>query len=101
MTDLPRPGTMLSRREHETLSLMANGLDYIEVGATLGISSSTVASHCMRAMVRTGTSSLFQLGMWAQINGYRPGESPLFREDQCNCGRLTCDGLGCAHEDSK
>lgn len=94
MTDMPRPGTALSRREHEVLTHMSTGKDYGEVGLELGITASTVGCIAMRAMVRTGTSSLFQLGMWAQCNGYQAGTGPTFRDDQCNCGP-NCDGRSC------
>ena len=95
MADRPKSNTPLSRREHEVLALMAKGLDYIQVGGHLGISASTVAAHCMRAMVRTRTSSLFQLGMWAAQNEYRPSGTPIFRDDLCNCGDSDCDGRAC------
>lgn len=95
MADLPKPNTPLSRREHEVLSLMAKGLDYIQVGGMLGISASTVASMCMRAMHRTGTTSLFQLGAWAVLQGYTHKSAPVFRDDLCSCRNPDCTGVSC------
>lgn len=95
MADKPTPGTALSRREHEVLMHLSTGMTYGQVGAELGIAASSVGSMAMRAMVRTRTSSLFALGMWAQRNGYGPGTAPVFSQDRCNCGP-NCDGRRCA-----
>lgn len=95
MSERPKPGTPLSRREHEVLSLMARGLEYGQVGAIIGITASTVGAHCMRAMARTRTKSLFQLGAWAAMHGYTANSAPVFREDTCDCEKSVCDGMSC------
>jgi DNA-binding NarL/FixJ family response regulator len=41
----PRAGSRLTPRQHEILTLLAQGLYYKEIGAELGISHATVRAH--------------------------------------------------------
>jgi DNA-binding NarL/FixJ family response regulator len=55
-----RPGSKLTPREIDVLSLLAEGLQHEEIGRRLGISSETVRTHLRKACDRLGASTRTQ-----------------------------------------
>jgi protein AroM len=64
---LPAPGSKLTRRESDVLSLVLEGLSNKAIGQTLGISHRTVEIHRARAMAKFGASSTTELVRWSMI----------------------------------
>ena len=58
---LNRPAVRLTRREHEVLALVRDGLTDAQVGTRLGIAESTVGKHLEHVYARTGACSRVQV----------------------------------------
>jgi DNA-binding CsgD family transcriptional regulator len=58
---LNRPPVRLTRREHEVLALVRDGLTDAQVGTRLGIAESTVGKHLEHVYARTGACSRVQV----------------------------------------
>lgn len=91
MTELAKPRTPLSHREHQVIGLLSLGHGYKQIASLLQISKSAVGVLVWRARKATGTRSLFELGMWAQINGYAEERLACLHEASC-CEDIRCDG---------
>lgn len=94
MAKLPPLGAPLSRREHQLIQLLVEGLEFKQVAHRLSISPNTVAMHSARAQAKLGLKNLVQLGVWAQKAGYTLTSAPVLHSDRCSC-REDCDGLSC------
>jgi DNA-binding NarL/FixJ family response regulator len=64
-----RPGADLTARELEVLSLLADGLDEVQIADSLVISTKTVATHIQRILPKLGVHSRAQ----AVARAYREG----------------------------
>ena len=67
-TDDARSAEMLSEREREIISLIADGLSYKEIGNKLFISARTVESHKNNIMTKMNFQSLAELIKFAIRN---------------------------------
>lgn len=92
---LPKPGTPLSRREHQVVELMVQGLELKQVAHRLSLSTNTICMHVARAKARTCSENLVQLGIWAHKAGYSATSSLTLHSDRCNCRQASCDGISC------
>ena len=63
--------TLLSDREREVLTLVAEGLANKQIARSLGISERTVKSHLTSVFQRIGVSDRTQAALWAERNGLR------------------------------
>jgi DNA-binding NarL/FixJ family response regulator len=63
--------TLLSDREREVLTLVADGLANKQIARSLGISERTVKSHLTSVFQRIGVSDRTQAALWAERNGLR------------------------------
>jgi DNA-binding CsgD family transcriptional regulator len=64
---LPSPAKKLTRREHDVLSHVLEGLSNKAIGQALGISYRTVEIHRSRAMAKFGAASPTELVRWSMI----------------------------------
>ena len=62
---MPKELTSLSKRERETLSLLAQGYDTKEIAAKLDVSVSTVHTHLKRSREKTGSRNQKSLAAFA------------------------------------
>ena len=62
---------LLSDREREVLTLVADGLANKQIARSLGISERTVKSHLTSVFQRIGVSDRTQAALWAERNGLR------------------------------
>lgn len=70
---------LLSEREREVLTLIAQGLSNAEIGGQLFVSEGTVKSHVYRVFAKLGCENRVQAAMLAQRAGLldgHPGPSP-------------------------
>jgi DNA-binding NarL/FixJ family response regulator len=68
-----RPGTVavhLTRREHDVVRLVADGLSNDEIGVALGIGAKTVETHLARLFERVGLASRTELATRALREGW-------------------------------
>ncbi|HBY98861.1 MAG: response regulator transcription factor [Ardenticatenaceae bacterium] len=75
-----KPETGLTRRQHQVLTLVAQGLTYKEVGAKLGLSARTIKYHMAEIMEQLHLENRAQVLAYAGrmgLNGYA-------QEDQAN-----------------
>lgn len=63
--------TLLSDREREVLTLVADGLANKQIARSLGISERIVKSHLTSVFQRIGVSDRTQAALWAERNGLR------------------------------
>jgi DNA-binding NarL/FixJ family response regulator len=63
--------TLLSDREREVLTLVADRLANKQIARSLGISERTVKSHLTSVFQRIGVSDRTQAALWAERNGLR------------------------------
>jgi DNA-binding CsgD family transcriptional regulator len=61
---------ILTLREKEVLSLLADGLTYGTIARRLGISPHTVDTHLRRLRTKTGTTNRTQLAVLAHLWGF-------------------------------
>ena len=61
---------ILSEREQEVLALVGRGLDNAEIGATLGLSTSTAQTHRRNIMGKLGLRTSVALQAYAQQSGF-------------------------------
>ena len=69
-----RAGPVISEREREVMTLVADGLANREIGDRLGISEKTVKAHLTRVYQRLGISNRSQAVAYARQRGL---QSPL------------------------
>jgi DNA-binding CsgD family transcriptional regulator len=66
------PQRALTPREHEVLSLVAEGWSNREIGARLHASQHTVANHVRAILAKTGCANRTEATAWALRNGQGP-----------------------------
>jgi DNA-binding NarL/FixJ family response regulator len=64
----------LSRREVETIALIAQGLSNEDIARRLHLSTNTLKSHIRQAYRKIGVSSRAQAVSWAMQNGFAPAD---------------------------
>ena len=57
LDERPRSSSLLTKREQEVLTLLAQGLSHDEIGQRLSISDETVRTHVRKASARLNTSN--------------------------------------------
>jgi DNA-binding NarL/FixJ family response regulator len=70
---LQRPRQRLTAREHQVLTLLADGASDQQISKCLNVSVSTVATHVRNLSTKLGVTSRFALGMVAERQGLIPG----------------------------
>ena len=76
-TIMPRELKLLSKRERETLNLLAQGYDTKEIATQLDVSVSTVHTHLKRAREKTGSRNLESLAAFAARYCYTSTGGPI------------------------
>ena len=61
----PKDAGLLTRREHEVLHLVAEGLSNAEIAARLHLSTKTVGHHVSSVLAKLGVKSRGEAGAWA------------------------------------
>jgi DNA-binding NarL/FixJ family response regulator len=64
-----RPAAELTAREHEVLTLLAQGLANKQIARRLGIAEKTVKTHLTSVFQRIGVTDRTQAALWAQRQG--------------------------------
>jgi DNA-binding NarL/FixJ family response regulator len=75
----PEVDELLTAREADIVSVLAQGRSNAEIARELSIETSTVKSHLSRAMAKIGTRDRLQTVIWAYQNGLaqpRPPQRP-------------------------
>ena len=65
----PKPSSILSGREQEVATLVAQGHTNRTIGATLGITEKTVGAHVQNIMNKLGFHSRSQIAAWTAAHG--------------------------------
>lgn len=73
------PGTELTPREREVLTLLARGISSAKIGQALGISRHTVGDHVKNLYRKLNISSRAQAALQAQSLGLYPASQPPTR----------------------
>jgi DNA-binding NarL/FixJ family response regulator len=80
--DAPRLAQRLTKREHEVLELMAEGLQHREIARRLFISPKTVGTHVEHILRKLGARSRAQaIGIAYRQNILPAGQAPAVRRD--------------------
>jgi DNA-binding NarL/FixJ family response regulator len=89
----PRLARRLTKREHEVLGLMAEGLQHQEIATRLFISPKTVGTHVEHILGKLGARSRTQaIALAYRHNILRPGPSPVLSSQGLRSEPRTGDG---------